>query len=493
MMKWLGMKRLAARRLMRVKVWMSAGRGLAIAGLLFAAIEAAQAQGGTGFAPDRARPVKERVLPGGYPDKASLPSSWAIPAEPLGFSPPGPLYLGERNSLVSLDFIDENRLLFTFRVPGLIHRDLKAGESGESDERQIRAVVVALPAGAIEAEALWTVHDRARYLWMLKDGHFLVRDRNELEQGDAHLELKPLLRFPGPLLWLELDPTQQFLVSNSFEPAATQAKPGEVPSPATAAATITPGSQSSPGDSSSLADNSRNPSSNSSSPASNSNSDSNAEQPDLVVRILHRETGQVMLVSRVRSMVHLPINSEGYLESLRGRGEGWLLNLNFFTGGSRILGGFDSVCAPSMDFVSQQEVLVSACDASGGHKLVAMTTDGKTLWDDLNPGTSIWPLLARSPDGLRLTQETLAVTHPVSSYAPLSAEDVKGQLITVFNAATGEVAFWSPASPVLDAGGNVAISPSGRRVAVLNAGAIQVFELPAAPPLPGAAAKHPGH
>ena len=37
-------------------------------------------------------------------------------------------------------------------------------------------------------------------------------------------------------------------------------------------------------------------------------------------------------------------------------------------------------------------------------------------------------------------------------------------------------------SPILDAGGNVAISPSGRRVAVLNGGAIQVFELPAQRP-----------
>ncbi len=37
----------------------------------------------------------------------------------------------------------------------------------------------------------------------------------------------------------------------------------------------------------------------------------------------------------------------------------------------------------------------------------------------------------------------------------------------------------TPASPILDGGGNVAISPSGKRVAVLNAGAIQVFELPA--------------
>jgi hypothetical protein len=48
------------------------------------------------------------------------------------------------------------------------------------------------------------------------------------------------------------------------------------------------------------------------------------------------------------------------------------------------------------------------------------------------------------------------------------------------------MALEAPASPALDSGGNVAISPSGKRVAVLNAGAIQVFELPAPPPLPDA-------
>jgi len=45
---------------------------------------------------------------------------------------------------------------------------------------------------------------------------------------------------------------------------------------------------------------------------------------------------------------------------------------------------------------------------------------------------------------------------------------------------------------VLDAGGNVAISPTGRHVAVLSAGAIQVFELPAPSPLPNTAGKQPG-
>ena len=219
----------------------------------------------------------------------------------MGFSPPGPLYLGSRDSLASLDFIDENRLLFTFRVPGLIHRQLQAGETSEGDERRIRAVVLTLPTGAVEAEALWSVHDHSRYVWMLKDGHFLFRDRNSLQQGDSHLEMKPLLQFPGPLLGLDLDPAQKFLVSNSREPASVQSKQGEVGSPATAAATVTSDNQN---------------------PPSDSKADSDQTPPDMVLRILHRETGQVMLVSRVRSMVHLPINSEGYLESLRGQGTG---------------------------------------------------------------------------------------------------------------------------------------------------------------------------
>ena len=103
-----------------------------------------------------------------------------------------------RNSVVSLDFLDENRLLFTFRVPGLVHRDAGERGAGVYEERQIRAVVLKLPSGTVEAEALWTVHDRQPYLWALSKGRFLLRDRNNLEMGDATLELKPFLRFPGP-------------------------------------------------------------------------------------------------------------------------------------------------------------------------------------------------------------------------------------------------------------------------------------------------------
>lgn len=145
-------------------------------------------------APIPAQSARVPALADRIPEKPSLTPSLTIPVAPMGFSPPGALYLCQRNSLVSLDFLDENRLLFTFRVPGLLHRDTDFDEV----ERQIRAVVVALPSGHVESEALWTVHDRSRYLWMLKDGHFLFRDRSELKLGDATLEIKPYLRFPAP-------------------------------------------------------------------------------------------------------------------------------------------------------------------------------------------------------------------------------------------------------------------------------------------------------
>ena len=109
------------------------------------------------------------------------------PAAGLHYSPraaglltPGTLYLGLRYSLASLDFLDDDHLLFTFRVPGLIHRDLSHREIDGNDpneERKIRAVVLKLPEGTVQAETVWTLHDRKRYLWMLDNGQFLLRDR----------------------------------------------------------------------------------------------------------------------------------------------------------------------------------------------------------------------------------------------------------------------------------------------------------------------------
>src|SRR5215469_4754483 len=59
----------------------------------------------------RHRKANDSDPPQSKGESASQPPAFSIPVEPLGFSAPGAFYLGQRESLVSLDFLDENRLL----------------------------------------------------------------------------------------------------------------------------------------------------------------------------------------------------------------------------------------------------------------------------------------------------------------------------------------------------------------------------------------------
>jgi hypothetical protein len=401
---------------------------------------------------------KKTTPPQPPPVRATLQPAVSIPIEPFGFAAPAAFYLGTRNCLVSLDFLDEDHILLTFRIPGLIHRDHHSPDDNDSMERKIRAMVLHLPDGAVQSEAIWTLHDRRRYLWMLDNGQFLLRDREELKIGDASLQLKPFLRFPGPVLWVELDPNRQYFITGSSEPPTSASRAGDVPSPATAAARVT---------------------TDQSSDAPKPDTD-----PDLVLRILRRDDGKVMLVSHVQSAVHIPINADGYLETLRGNGKSWIINLAHFNGGSTVLGSVDSFCAPMLDFVSSREFLATTCESDGDPRVVAMTTGGKRLWENSGSGSMVWPQLITSTEGSRIARETLMVSHGVNAFAPLGTDDIKGQDVQVFDAATGKVVLRAQASPVFDIGGNVALSPSGRRAAVIMSDGLQIFDLPPAPPLP---------
>lgn len=384
------------------------------------------------------------------PAKPSLPPSFTIPVEPLGYSAPGVYYMGQRYSMASLDFLGEDRLLFTFHSPGLLRRD-----NASPEPRQIRSLVLALPSGAVLSDTLWTVHGRNRYLWVLPDGHFFLRDLNTIVEGDASLQSNPLFQFPGELLWIESDPSGQYLVTDSREPENTSGK------------------TASPND------------------ASQAATDSSVHLPNYVVRILRRDTGRVLLVSRSMAVVHLPISAEGYLEPLQGEGSAWVLNLNYFSGGSRVVGRLDSDCAPTLDFLTTTTLFASGCDDTGRGILAAFTTSGRRLWLFRSSTQDVWPLLVTAASGSRLARETLAVDQPVTNYSPLNPDDIKGQIVRVFDAATGKLVLIAPAEPALDAGGNVAISPSGRRVAILTHGSIQIFDISATPPLPAAGPSQP--
>ena len=402
-------------------------------------------------------------------DKDVPHPSIVIPTGPLGFAPPAPFYLGDRFAQASLNFLDEDNLLFTFRVPGLIPREPVAPGQPPQDERHIRALTLSLPAGKVTAEGLWVMHDYSRYLWMLKDQKFLLRDKNTLLIGDASLHLEPFLRFPGPVSTIEFDPRQDWLVADTTEPPAPESKDSSTAAPDLFSSSTASASMS-----------------------VNGHMDLDLQKsksaPQDLVRILRMDTRKVMLFSRVNNAIHLPIDGDGYYEALRGDGPRWLISFEYFQGESRPLGWVESTCNPALDAIAPGIVLASGCTAAGARHLTVLSRDRDKehcrLWDTALSPTKIWPLLVSSADGMRLARATLEVGHPIGPYNPLDNDEIRGQTVQVYDLATGKVELTVSASPVLDAGGNFALSPSGRRFAVLNAGAIQIYDLPPAPSVP---------
>ena len=405
---------------------------------------------------------------------------FSIPVTPLGFAAPPWLYFGERFAVVSLNFLDEDNLLFTFRVPGLIAREKPVPGQTTIAERHIRAVRLALPSGEVKADSVWVLHDYSRYLWPMRDGKFLLRDRNELKIGDAQLHLEPFLRFPGQVNSVQFDPGQHLLITDTTETPAADAGPtgtaaagpaSQVPgTPATAQANMTLRGSADP------------------------ESDGSGPEAQRLVRILRMDTRQVMLFSHTSGSVHLPVDGEGYYDALRAGESKWLVAFEYFTGSSQPIGLVDSVCAPNLDALAPGIVLASACLPNGARHLTAFARDREKdharLWDLFLSPTKVWPHWATSGDGMRFARSTLEVSHPIGIYSPLDDSDVRGQSVQVYDLATGAVQLTAPLSPVLDGGGNFALSPSGRRLAVLFDGAIQVFDLgpvAALPPVPAAA------
>ena len=400
----------------------------------------------------------------------SLPEpELSIPAGPLGFAPPAPFYLGSRLSQVSLNFLDESHLLFTFRVPGLISREHKAssqppGEPPTIDEkhneRHVRAVVLDLPSGKVSAEALWRLHDAAPYLLMLKNQKFLLRDRNTVRIGDAGLHLDLFLRFPGSVSFLETSPDERLLVASTTEqPAPAKAAESEHKNSDNGSADSSPDRGSDP------------------------NHEETSAEEQTLLRILRMDNRSVLLFSRVEGVKHLPIDGDGFYEALRGSGSNWMISFQDFHGASIPLANVESACSPALDVMASGVVLVSSCSPYGGRKLSAVTQDKRNLWEVTTPPTKVWPMLSHSAGGLRLARETLDVSHAVGPNFPLDMSDIRGETVQVYDLANGKLELTVPASPILDGGGNFALSPSGNRLAVLSGGAIQIFNLPVAPAL----------
>ena len=373
------------------------------------------------------------------------PPAVRIPVGPLGYQAPSSFYLTSRLSSASLDFIDNEHVLFTFHISGLMKR--LANDPPDDEDQTIRAVVLDLRTGKIDAQTEWRMHDRARYLWALDDGHFLVRQRDTLWLTDSTLKLKPYLNLANNLVAVEFSPDRKLLMLESREqPPETEATPALQPDGA-----LQLGSKSTR------------------------------------LYMLRPDTRQVIATSVVPHEVELPLLSDGYVNVLPGKkANTWLVSYTPFKGEPKPVVEVDSACQPAAETLSADAALVEGCWGSGGdHKVETVTLNGgRMLWQQTWSNKYIWPTFTFSGDGKRFAYGSIQLSHSISTLDPVDETDIVNQMVGVFDTVTGKLQLVKTATPILSAGQNYALSDDGRRFAILREGAIEIYDLPPAETTP---------
>ena len=369
-----------------------------------------------------------------------------IPVGPLGYRPPGLLYMLSGRAFSTLDFIDAHHLLFTFHQPRLMRREEHPGRS--DNDQIIRAVVLSAPDGAVLESAEWRMHDRSRYLWALAGGRFLVRQRNTYLLTDASLKLREYIEVPTPVLETEVSPDGRILaIEHEYEKhtaeqhsklEAQSVQYGEPP------------------------------------PAE-----------DTQITLIDVASRAVLAALRTETPIHVPITTTGYVGVGRGKSEDeFLVRFMPFTGEATVLGKVASTCTPHENFLNQRAIVIESCGPKTADVFLdAWTVDGKKLWNGHREGHFVWPTFAYARTGERFAVSLLHIAHTIDLADSLNDEDVKEQVVQVFDSATGALLMSTTASPILTAGQNFALSEDGERLAVLREGAIEIYKVPA-PPAP---------
>jgi hypothetical protein len=352
----------------------------------------------------------------------------------LGYLPPGTFYLTYRLSSEAMGFLDDDHLLFTFRIGGLLKR--QRDDSAGDDDQQIRAMVLDLAAGKVVQQAEWRMHDRSQYLWPYKDGEFLVRERDSLFVTDQTLKLEPFMTFSTPLRALQISADRKLMVAETSEPEKLDPDPAEPRRIGTG-------------------------------------------QP-VKVMILPVGEKTPILETEGQSASLLPVMGDGLLDLLEGRAQGsWVMRDVPFHGDPRIVAEVKSSCQPSARPLSANVVLMVGCYGDGDEReVIAVSTEGGELWRDRWQNRFVWGWFDSAENGSRFVYESIAVSRPISTFDALYPEDIQGQMAGVYDTQSGKLVMVRDASPVLTAGQNASLSPDGKRFAILRNGAIEVYDLP---------------
>ncbi|MGC2194883.1 MAG: VWA domain-containing protein [Terriglobales bacterium] len=357
---------------------------------------------------------------------------------PLGYAGLSAAARQSGGSNLSVDFLDREHVLLTFNPKKLFKR-LPECPSTHAD-RLVHAVVMEVPSGKVVRESDWYLHDLRRYVWSLGSGRVLLRRLNRLYEVNSNLEEKLVFDSPKELLWVSVTPDgKQIIVETS---AGT-------------------GTQSDSRDGKARDD--------------VKNKDAKSKE-QVKVSFLDADSLAMQRAIDVRGMISLEGTSTGFAD-VRRQGGVWLVEF-----GNANIARVKARRAPNLLYSSANTLLIGRCSVSrDGYSVSAFTVAGTFLWRQHWEQCRYSPVARDSEDGSRFAVGTVTIRSASAiehSGGDESGDEGLEQHIAVFDTATGNGIASVTAAPAVPNGQNVALSPEGRRLAVIAGTVMNVYELP---------------
>ena len=303
-------------------------------------------------------------------------------------------------------------------------------------------MVLEIPSGKVSATTDWRMHDRRRYLFPLGDGNFLVRQGSDLQRTGQDLVLHPYIRFQHRVESVQISPDGQMLTVQTDLERHSEEKHQRLVEEAIA-------------------------------------NDESLPDEDVDIQMVRLEHRRVAAEAKSENPLRLAVTTTGYLKHLQLPGDEWKIQFHPFEADEKTLIKVHSTCTPSEDFISADVVMLDLCSAKSADRYVsAVNLAGKELWKGEWDARFVEPNLSFASGGRNFAISWIVANHPVDASFSLSDGDVQGQAVQVLSVATGHLLLSVNASPVASGGQNFALSANGAKLAVLNKGSIEIYDVP---------------
>ena len=364
-----------------------------------------------------------------------------IALEPLGYQPPSSNVRLAADSMMSLHYVDESHLLFTYNARGLMKR--LPDSRPEDEDRTIAAVLLELPSGKVVARTAWRIHDSEPFLWDLGVGRFLLRSRDTLTTfsplaagGREAFAQRPFATSDTPIRHVIVSQDKGVVILETMTP------PPEASHMSTVAADEAPVSinflRLSP--------------------------------PGVPV------AGWVAGGVRAKNLVDFsPLASTGFIQSTNEAPNRWLFDYKGYTGKMAQLAGFETSCDPLPMWVSGSEFVTFGCRGSQERAdLAGFNMKGEEMWQMNFGERQGFPEIVAAPAAGRFAVSR-ALTFSIAGAVIWSQVTV--QEVRVIQSYNGKQLLRVECSPVGHMGQNFSLSPDGMALALLHDG-IEIYRLP---------------